>query len=257
MIASPPSPAHEREARRAYAALDALIRTHRADRLSAERMAPRVAEALRTSPGVEVRPLGLLEGGAPLLSASGSEGSWCLPAFMAGLRTLTPNGQVRVEEVLDLAGRLGALRVDEQSIDAVRDFLWAHELPGFTFVVAPSVLEVATTLAVVSSTAAGTGAGRAFSAFGSPGFFMNAREVDSASLAEEFEIDVDPLRSGQQGRQLEPSAEDLGSARAELERPAPWARAWLALPFDLPALRPAYAVRRVSARMLASGGELA
>jgi hypothetical protein len=214
-------------------------------------MAGRVADGLREAPALSVLPRGLFLGDQALLNANGGEGAWCLPAFMAGLRSIAARPALTAEEVLDLGMRLGALRMETAALEAFRDHLWAGGFSGFELVVAPSLVEVATTLAVVARANTGTGAVRAFSAFSEDGVPMKAHEIDAAALEDEFDVEVDPLGEARRSRSLEPSAQDFESARAALSAPGPWASSWLSVPLDVRTTREAFPARRAAARIAA------
>lgn len=238
------------DARRVASALDVLVRTARSDRVNAERLAPRNAEVVRSLRGALVlSPRAISFEGTVIVQATGNEAAWCLPAYMAGLRSISARPNLSADELLEFALRLGALRVDTAQLEAFRDYLWSGGSEGLITELAPSFVEVATTLEVISKTSEAVGAVRAFAVFSEDGVQIKAPELDIAATEAEFDVPVDPLRRAWSARTIEPSGADLSMARGALKDPRALAKAELKLPIDVTETRPSVPAKRAARRL--------
>lgn len=245
---APPERARQHDARRVAAALDVLVRTSKTDPRNAERLAARSTEAMRGLVGaLRLAPRRLLYDDAVVMTASGTEAAWCLPAYMAGLRGLSVRPELAPDELLEFAQRLGQLRVDIVELEAFRDSLWAGGFDGLVLDVAPSFVDVATTLEVVGRANTSVAAVRAFAAFSDDAVTIKVPELDSAVLEAEFDVPVEPLKRAWRTRTLDRDGDQPRAVRAVVD-PRSWARCEVELPVRHESTRSFVAAKRAAKR---------
>lgn len=122
--------------------LDLLVRAIRMNTPHVEQAAQRALGAwrgLRTLPfeieTVEARMQGVS------LAGPEHELRWVLPAFMAGLRKVSPHAELSEMELRNFAEALAHLDPNVQSIEAFREWIWAGAATGFELELQSSFME--------------------------------------------------------------------------------------------------------------------
>ncbi len=113
--------------------IDSLVRSIRLGLPNLKPLIRRSTDILRSHPGTvfEVRPTCLLVDDEPTLEADENQGTWLVPAFMAGLRGLTLREEVLEDDVRKLCTELSNLEPKLKAIDQFRDWLWSGGAEGF------------------------------------------------------------------------------------------------------------------------------
>lgn len=232
----------DRSASRTLAgALDALIRAQRLQTSTAG-VAARTRELLLAAPETQ---LGIgantLRVGAEVgLEADLDHGRWLLPAFMAGLRGLTPQEELRAEELQALAASLAALRFDPESLANFADWLWSDGLDGFSIELHAGFSEILDTAADPAAAKQQIVAMRAQLAQGlADQVEVAQRDLDRAAVLPAFQVSLDTFANGTRSGGLDLAPDVAAALRQSADSAAYWARQELTLALMHPVTRAA------------------
>jgi len=139
-------------------AFDALVRSARTHGQVLPGAAERAHAVWLTMPGepLHIAPTRVTVGGRPALDEDEHDIRWLLPAFMAGLRKLTPKAEMSAEDLRLLADAVARLESDVTSIERFRDWLWSGSATGFEIELQNSFMEALEDAAVDAPVAGGT-----------------------------------------------------------------------------------------------------
>lgn len=140
---------------RAFDALVRSVRTHGHVIEGAAERAHTLWHALNDAP-MEVSATRVLVGGRVALDSGEIEVRWLLPAFMAGMRRLTPRPEVSAEDIRLLGDALARLESDVVAIERFRDWLWSGAATGFEVELQNSFMEALDDLVVEGAVDGGT-----------------------------------------------------------------------------------------------------
>lgn len=90
---------------------------------------------------LEVHATRLTMGGRLALDSGDHDVRWLLPAFMAGLRKLTPRAEMSADDLQILGDALARLESDVETIERFRDWLWSGAATGFEVELQHSFME--------------------------------------------------------------------------------------------------------------------
>lgn len=137
------APLKPAEARAFGRALDLLVRAIRMSSPSLDQAATRAFAAWR---GVNLLPLEIdaveVRVRGVGVTATEHEIRWALPAFMAGLRRVTPHPELSEMELRNLAEALAHIDPNVASIEVFRDWIWSGAATGFDLEIQSSFMEV-------------------------------------------------------------------------------------------------------------------
>ena len=250
-LPAPPSHRHaasgaiepqERSGARTLAgALDALVRAQRLQTSTAS-VAVRTRDLLVATPNTQlaIGANALRVGQEVGLEADTDHGRWLLPAFMAGLRGLTPQDELRPEELQTLAAALAALRFDPDALGNFADWLWSDGLDGFEVELHAGFSEILDTAADPGAAKRQIVAMRAELAQGLANQVeVTQRDLDRAAVLPAFQVSLDTFAAGTRSGGLDLAPEQAASLRHSADAAAYWARQELTLALVHPAMRAA------------------
>lgn len=173
-------------------ALDALVRSSRTHGHAIEPAAERLRAcwAALSDATVQINPQGLAVGEVPASELGETELRWLLPAFMAGLRTVTPRPAITVDELRAFADELARLDSDATSIARFRDWLWANGSEGFVLDVQTSFIEVFEDNLVDAETQGSLVAMHDLQRYAAANrsVLLSAQDLDEAAQRDEFDV---------------------------------------------------------------------
>ena len=139
-------------------AFDALVRSVRTHGHAIEGAAER-AHGLWRSLGdapMELDATRVTVSGRVALDEGEHDVRWLLPAFMAGLRRITPRPEVTPEDLRHLGDALARIESDVVTIERFRDWLWSGAATGFEVELQNSFMEALDDLVVEGAVDGGT-----------------------------------------------------------------------------------------------------
>jgi hypothetical protein len=236
---------------------DALIRACRTDTSSSVALAQRLIThwGEHANMSLAIEPQQILIGKRVVMSASLEQGRWLLPAFMAGVRRITLTGVATLDDVLRLARELGALKLDEGSLGAFRNWLWADGAEGWEVECHMSFVEL-----LEFDTSSGGGHDAMLESLRISSMLsmdaqvvsINARDLDAAALQPEFSLSIDALNAGSRSRAFELTMREQNELRDASSVLDDWADAELDMILSHTLMQNALPVQRVAQRLLSA-----
>jgi len=174
---------------------DAMIRSVKTASTSVDLVSQRVLELWREEPDAELQleATKLLISFNEALEASGEEGRWLLPAFMAGLRRIRMN-DARPDDLARLAIEFASLEASIESISRFQDWLWSDGAEGFVVSLDVSfaeTIDVAIADEAAQKKALAAIRVEAASALESQAVRIASRLLDLAAARDEFQVPLD------------------------------------------------------------------
>ncbi len=227
-------------------AFDALVRSARTHGVASEAAAVRVREAWQA---LDRAPLRFGAGDLRVcdtvtLGFDAGEVRWLLPAFMAGLRVVTPRDRFGVPDLASLAEAIARLEPEPSTIERFRDWLWGGgAAAGFEIELQTNIVEAGdgeTASQTVSPEGALGGAlsavrGAGVETFDHDAVSLAAADVDHAAARDEFEAALETPAPGDAPAMHEALRAAL---RYRCDDPARWSLCEGAAIVAMPALQP-------------------
>jgi len=216
---------------RAFDALVRSIRMHGHPLPGAAERAHAVWLSLSLAP-LEILATRLTLHGRLALDSSEHDVRWMLPAFMAGLRRLTPRAEMSADDLQILGDAFARLESDVESIERFRDWLWSGAATGFEVELQHSFMEALEDAVVDAPTEGGiyepaqavnavrTEVMRSIS---EQAVAISARVLAEAAAREEFDLPLGTAAPVVDGSQFAVPATEAAAIRARCEDADRWA----------------------------------
>ncbi len=236
------APQERSKARLTAGALDALIRSVRTQNAMASGTVGRTFDILMQDnrPALHIEATALRVEHDLALTADEDHGRWLLPAFMAGLRRVRAQEDCRAEDLHALALELSALKLTPRQLEQFADWLWSDGLEGFDVEMHTSFAEVLDVTDDPARQKLQIAAVRAEMAMTlASDVQVTVRDLDAASLLQEFQTPLDAFAAEARSGRLGLSAEEADELRKGVDESAFWVRQEITLALAHPALRKA------------------
>jgi len=176
--------------------LDGLVRSCRADSSTVDSIAERLMERWKSNSDIVFRfdATSLFSEEQEVLSAEEEDGLWLLPAFMAGMKSLSLTPLAASDDLVRLATELGALGPNLTSIRKFRDWLWSEGAEGFDVVLDfgfSEGLDTALMDAQVRRDALAAVRADAAASLSMDVRILSSQELDVAAVRDEFQMTLD------------------------------------------------------------------
>jgi hypothetical protein len=220
-------------------ALDAAVRASRQGGMPGVEVCARILSLWRDAGGgrLEVSARAVLYEGEVALE--GKRGGWVLPAFMAGLRTLSLREETREDDIGRLCSALGSLGTSHDALAAFQDWVWSGGGEGLELEMQPSFMEVFELM----DSASGLDRqglrlvrGTALMAVGAEAM-MSSVELDVAALRPEFDVELLRYVRAVEGRGFDVDEGETRMLAAVCEEAQGWCREELRAALQIPALQ--------------------
>lgn len=235
--------------------LDGLVRSCRAGSTSCEAISDRLLTRWRQNREVVLRLDGvqLLSGDEVVLAAEEDEGSWLLPAFMAGMRSISLGLSTDVEDAVRLAAELGALGPRLPAIRGFRDWVWADGAEGFDVVLDfgfAEGLDAALLDREKERDRLTAIRAEALSAMSPDAATIASQDLDAAAARDEFQVICDLYAENVAGDSFAISREAAAKLRDQCDDSFFWIDAQVNLAFAYPRLGSDIPPQRMARRVL-------
>lgn len=250
--------ARRTRARVAAGALDALVRALRTQQPGMDPLIERAWEILvhEPAPRLELGATACTIDGEVALDADAERGRWLLPAFMAGLRSLTVEEDSRPADVVALGQALSTLRCVPSMLGQFADWIWSDGLEGVRAELHTSfaeILEVPDDPArhVVEIRAVRSEMADALASE----LRVTANDLDAAAVLAEFQAPLDTFTQHSQAGNLSLAPAEATDLRHRSEETAFWVRQEIMLALAHPELRKSMSPRSLARQLVRVAGE--
>lgn len=235
--------------------LDTLVRACRANAPSVPNIAARTLTVWKSEPAIEMALEAdkLIVLGKEVMTAGEPDGRWILLAFMAGMRSLRPEPEAAPEDLVRLAQKLAALKPELAGIQELRDWLWSDGAEGFLVNMDfgfSEGLEAAVLDLHAHREALALARTQAAMSLSAEAVSVASRELDVASVRDEFQLPLQYFTRATTSRRLVPSDSERDEARTQWEDPAFWLDAQLLLTMEYAHLKCSQPILKLATRAL-------
>jgi hypothetical protein len=250
--------ARRTRARISAGALDALVRALRAHQPGMEPLMERCWEILHQPPTakLEIGAATCSIDGETALEADAERGRWLLPAFMAGLRSLTVEPDSRPADVLALAQALSTLKLVPSQLGQFADWIWSDGLEGVHAELHTSFAEI---LEIPDDPARQVAEIRAVRSDMADALAsahrVTTRDLDAAAVLAEFQAPLDTFARQAHAGNLALLQPEMDALRVRAEDTAFWVRQEITLALAHPELRSSMSPRSLARQLVRVAGE--